>query len=113
MSVNNNNKFIKLSSPWYGQLEKDAAARVLDSQVTCMGIETKLFEEELKSFLGREDTNIICVNSCTAALQLALQGIGIKPGDEIPCCLANTPELIYVMLAASKIGAQLNLFGAN
>ena len=82
MSINNN-KCIKLSSPWYGQQEKDAVARVLDSQVTCMGIETKLFEEELKSFLGREDTNIICVHSCTAALQLALQGIGIKPGDEV------------------------------
>lgn len=47
------------------------------------------------------------------ALSKAMIGSGIKVGDEIPCCLSNTPELIYIMLAASKIGARLNLFGAN
>lgn len=43
----------------------------------------------------------------------SLVKLGIKKGDEIPCCLANTPELVYVMLAANKIGAKLNLFGTN
>ena len=38
---------------------------------------------------------------------------GIEKGDEIPCFLANTPELIYVMLAANKIGAVLNLMGTS
>lgn len=46
-------------------------------------------------------------------LSKAMIGAGIKVGDEIPCCLSNTPELIYIMLAASKIGARLNLFGSN
>ena len=46
-------------------------------------------------------------------LSKAMLDADIKPGDEIPCCLANTPELIYIMLAANKIGARLNLFGAN
>ncbi len=101
MSISNN-KLIKLSSPWYGQEEKDAVARVLDSQVTCMGIETKLFEEELKKFLGREDTNIICVNSCTAALQLSLQSIGIKPGDEV---LVPTLTFISTFQAITANGA--------
>lgn len=100
MSINN--KFIKLSSPWYGQEEKDAACRVLDSQVTCMGMETKLFEEELKKFLGREDTNIICVNSCTAALQLSLQGIGIKPGDEV---IVSTLTFVSTFQAITANGA--------
>ncbi|MBQ9441219.1 MAG: DegT/DnrJ/EryC1/StrS family aminotransferase [Alphaproteobacteria bacterium] len=98
----NNNKVIKLSSPWYGQEEKDAVARVLDSQVTCMGIETKLFEEELQTFLGREDINIICVNSCTAALQLSLQGIGIKPGDEV---IVPTLTFISTFQAVTANGA--------
>ena len=39
--------------------------------------------------------------------------MGLKKGDEIPCCLANTPELVYIMLAANKIGIKLNLFGSN
>lgn len=43
----------------------------------------------------------------------ALVELGIKKGDEIPVCLSNTPELVYIMLAANKIGAKLNLFGAN
>ena len=38
---------------------------------------------------------------------------GIKKGDEIPCFLENTPELIYIMLAANKIGAILNLMGTS
>lgn len=46
-------------------------------------------------------------------LAKALMESGVEVGDEIPCCLDNTPELIYVMLAASKIGARLNMFGAN
>lgn len=38
---------------------------------------------------------------------------GIKKGDEIPVCLSNTPELVYIMLAANKIGAKLNLFSSH
>ena len=36
---------------------------------------------------------------------------GIKKGDEIPICLGNTPELVYLMGAASMIGAKVNIFG--
>lgn len=39
--------------------------------------------------------------------------LGIQKGDEIPCCLSNTPELVYIMLAANKMGVKLNLFGTN
>ena len=47
---------------------------------------------------------------CFAA---SLLTIGIKKGDEIACALANTPELVYIMLGANKIGAKLNLFGTS
>lgn len=43
----------------------------------------------------------------------SLYKYGIRKGDEIPCCLSNTPELVYIMLAANKIGAKLNLMGTN
>ncbi len=39
--------------------------------------------------------------------------VGIKPGDEIPCCISNMTELVYTMVAANKIGAKLNLFGTH
>ena len=44
---------------------------------------------------------------------IALANAGIVKGDEIPCCLANTPELVYILLAANKIGAKVNLFGTD
>lgn len=36
--------------------------------------------------------------------------LGIKKGDEIPACLSNTPETVYILLALNKIGAKINLF---
>lgn len=38
---------------------------------------------------------------------------GIIDGDEIGVCVSNTPELVYILLAANKIGVKLNLFGAD
>ena len=37
--------------------------------------------------------------------------LGITKGDEIPACLSNTPETVYILLALNKIGAKINLFG--
>ena len=94
--------FIKLSSPWYGSEECEAACRVLNSQVANMGKETQLFEQELKMFLGRQDAYIICVSSCTAALQLALQSVGIKQGDEV---LVSTLTFVSTFQAIKALGA--------
>lgn len=43
----------------------------------------------------------------------SLLAAGVKRGDEIPVCLSNTPELVYIMLAANIIGAKLNLFSST
>lgn len=42
----------------------------------------RLFEEELRTFLGGE-VHTVAVNSATAGLHLALEALGIKPGDEV------------------------------
>lgn len=44
-------------------------------------------------------------------LAKALRAYGIQRGDEIPVCLSNTPELVYLMGAVSMIGAKINVFG--
>ena len=44
-------------------------------------------------------------------LSKALQAYGIKKGDEIPVCLSNTPEMVYLLGAISMIGAKVNIFG--
>lgn len=36
---------------------------------------------------------------------------GVKPGDEIPVCMTNCPELVYILIAANAVGAKLNIFG--
>lgn len=41
----------------------------------------------------------------------ALKAYGIKKGDEIPICMSNTPEFIYLLGAISLVGAKANIFG--
>lgn len=41
----------------------------------------------------------------------ALKAYGIKKGDEVPVCLSNTPEMLYLMGGLSIIGAKINVFG--
>lgn len=41
----------------------------------------------------------------------ALKEYGIQKGDEIPICMANTPEFIYLLGGISLIGAKANIFG--
>ena len=43
----------------------------------------------------------------------ALVKSGVKEGDIIPCCIGNTPELVYLMRAASILGVKLNIFGPS
>ena len=47
------------------------------------------------------------------SLAKSMQLRGIKKGTEIPVCMSNTPELVYVMGAASMLGAVINVFSAS
>ena len=41
----------------------------------------------------------------------SLSAKGIKAGMEIPVCMNNTPEFVYLLGAASILGVKLNIFG--
>ena len=43
----------------------------------------------------------------------AFQKCGIGVDSEIPICVSNTPEFIFLVLAASYVGAKINVFGAE
>lgn len=43
----------------------------------------------------------------------SLKKMGIGLNSEIPVCISNSPEIVYIMGAASMIGAKLNIFGAH
>lgn len=81
---------VRLSKSCVGQEEKDAVCRVIDAGYLGMGKDVQLFEEEIADYLGTE-LEVICVNTGTAALHLALLCLDIGSGDEV-----LVPSITYV-----------------
>lgn len=73
---------VLVSSPSLGDAELAAIGRVMSSGYLGMGAETRLFERELEQFFGA-GRSVVCSSSGTAALHLALEALGLGPGDEI------------------------------
>ena len=71
---------IRLSKSVIGEEEFIAVKNVLCKEFLGMGDEVMQFETELSEFLG---SPTLCVNTGTAALQVALQAAGVKLGDEL------------------------------
>ena len=40
----------------------------------------------------------------------SLKELGIEKGIEIPICMSNTPEIVYLLGAISLVGAKANIF---
>lgn len=93
---------IRLSKSSISQAEKDAVMQVLDKEYLGMGEEVQLFEEKIKNHL-ETSMDVVCVNSGTSALHLALSALGLQEGDEV-----LVPSLTYVASyqAISATGAK-------
>lgn len=93
---------IRLSKSSISQAEKEAVLRVLDKEYLGMGEEVKLFEEKIKNYL-ETSMDVVCVNTGTSALHLALSALGLKDGDEV-----LVPSLTYIASyqAISATGAK-------
>lgn len=76
-----NSPFIAFHRPSIGQEEIEAVSRVLESKWLTTGPVTHAFEHAFADYVGARYA--LAVNSCTAALQLALDAIGLAPGDEV------------------------------
>ena len=79
--------------------ELEAITRVMRSEFLGMGTEVSEFEGKLSEYFSNQ---VVCVNTGTSALQLALSAAGIGIGDEV-----LVPSLTYVATyqAISAIGA--------
>jgi dTDP-4-amino-4,6-dideoxygalactose transaminase len=66
---------------WIDESEIDEVVDTLRSGWLTMGPKTVRFEEAFAGFVGAR--HAVAVNSCTAALHLALDVAGIGPGDEV------------------------------
>lgn len=73
--------FIPFHRPEIGPEESAAVLQVLESKWLTTGPATIAFEKEFADYVGCKYA--LAVNSGTAALQLALDAIGLRAGDEV------------------------------
>ena len=90
---------MRLSQPALDKEELEAVTRVLKSEFLGMGKEVSEFEKLLSDYFSNQ---VLCVNTGTSALQLALSASGVTAGDEV-----LVPSLTYVATyqAITAIGA--------
>ena len=74
--------FLPFALPDLGHEEAAAVLECLQSGWITSGPVSRQFEQEFAAYLGG-DVHAIAVNSATAGLHLALEALGIGPGDEV------------------------------
>jgi dTDP-4-amino-4,6-dideoxygalactose transaminase len=79
--------FIPFALPDIGDAEIAAVSEALRSGWVTTGPKTRQFEQAFAEYLGGDlgggDLHALAVNSATAGLHLALEALGIGPGDEV------------------------------
>ena len=85
---------IPIFRPSMGDEEIEAVAEVLKSGWIGLGPKTKEFEEQFAEYIGTKYA--VALNSCTAALHLALNVLGINAGEVIttPITFVSTAHAI-------------------
>lgn len=74
-------EFLPLHRPFIGEEEIAEVVDTLRSGWLTLGPKTALFEEKFAGALGVD--HAVAVSSCTAALHLILDALGVGPGDEV------------------------------
>ncbi|MBN1120256.1 MAG: DegT/DnrJ/EryC1/StrS family aminotransferase [Anaerolineae bacterium] len=93
--------YLPFALPGIGEEEIAEVVDTMRSGWLTTGPKTALFEQEFAAYFGVEQA--VAVNSCTAAMHLALDAIGLQPGDEV----ITTP---YTFAASSEV---ICYFGAK
>lgn len=75
--------FLPFALPDIGEEEIAEVVDTLRSGWVTTGPKTRRFEEDFTAFLGDASLHSMAVNSATAGLHLALEALGIGPGDEV------------------------------
>ena len=75
--------FLPFALPEIGNDEIAEVVDALRSGWVTTGPKTRRFEADFAEFLGGAGLHAIAVNSATAGLHLALEALGIGPGDEV------------------------------
>ena len=106
-------RIIPFSPPDISDLEAEEVIKALKSGWITTGPRTKLLERRLAAYIdtGRTDIDcdsqeavekysnrVVCLNSATAAEELNLRILGIRPGDEV-----IVPAYTYTATASAAI----------
>ena len=75
--------FLPFAQPDIGEDEIAEVVDTLKSGWVTTGPKAKRFEDDFTAFLGDPSLHSMAVNSATAGLHLALEALGIGPGDEV------------------------------
>ena len=75
--------FLPFALPEIGDAEIAEVVDTLKSGWVTTGPKAKRFEDDFAAFLGDASLHAMAVNSATAGLHLALEALGIGPGDEV------------------------------
>ena len=98
--------FLPFALPEIGDDEIAEVVDTLRSGWITTGPKAKRFEQDFTAFLGDDGLQSIAVNSATAGLHLALEGLGIGPGDEV---ITTTHTFTATAEVVRYLGADVKL----
>jgi dTDP-4-amino-4,6-dideoxygalactose transaminase/nucleoside-diphosphate-sugar epimerase len=88
-------EFLPFAVPMIGREEEEEVLDTMRSGWMTTGPKTKRFEQMLAEYAGAK--HAIAVNSCTAALHVALAAHGVGPGDEVITTAITFPATANVV----------------
>ncbi len=89
---------IPITKPYFGEAERQAVLRPLESGWLVQGPFVQEFENKFTAFTGTGHS--IATSSCTTALHLGVTALGLKPGDEVivpAFTWVSTPNVVEYM----------------
>ncbi|HET8871351.1 MAG TPA: DegT/DnrJ/EryC1/StrS family aminotransferase [Aquabacterium sp.] len=98
--------FLPFALPEIGDEEIAEVVDTLRSGWVTTGPKARRFEQEFVSYLGDDGLQAIAVNSATAGLHLALEALGIGPGDEV---ITTTHTFTATAEVVRYLGADVKL----
>ena len=98
--------FLPFALPEIGEEEIAEVVDTLRSGWVTTGPKAKRFEAAFAEFLGMPGLDCIAVNSATAGLHLALEALGIGPGDEV---ITTTHTFTATAEVVRYLGADVRL----
>ena len=98
--------FLPYALPEIGEEEVAEVVDALRSGWITTGPKAAQFEKDFSAFLGDEGLHSVAVNSATAGLHLALEALGIGPGDEV---ITTTHPFTATAEVVRYLGADVRL----